>query len=472
MYRLPLLACLCLGCALTPAWAGDTWWQHDPATPGDWFKPANWTAGVPGPADYAYVDNAGTAHIGTGIAAADRLYLGYTSTGAGTIQLVGAELESSSSLCVGYDGLGIFAQAGGTNIADSLTLASNAHSTGLYYLMEGEVRAPWGERIGRGGAGCFTQTGGTNSTNHSIDLGFAVGSLGTYELSGGEVRCGSLYIGEYGTGVFAHTGGSNVVGYSVVLGQKEQSMGTYQLSADGQLSAVYETVGWSGRGQFTQTGGSNTVGQRLLIGDEPGSHGTYRLDGTGQLAVGNEIRVGSEGTGRFEWYGGVLDTPTLGLSGRGTLAMGYDFDVSDLFSAALLANPGVISGLQVGTVEVTNQATATHVRDSFGFGNLRIESTGRYELTRGTLEIAAGLHIEGELDCAGSKATINAGDNSLVDLCKGRVLNAGQATLAVGANSLTIYAAGAHPSDLFGSFETQGMTHRAGKTLVIPARKG
>ncbi|KPK83213.1 MAG: hypothetical protein AMJ81_08520, partial [Phycisphaerae bacterium SM23_33] len=79
---------------------------------------------------------------------------------------------------------------------------------------------------------------------------------------------------------------------------------------------------------------------------------------------------------------------------------------------------------------------------------------------------------EGELDCGGSAVTVNVGDNTLVDLSKGRVLNAGQATLAVGANSLTIYARGSDPSDLFGSFQTQGMTHRAGKTLIVPGSKG
>ena len=44
---------------------GDTYWQHDPGSPGDWFDPANWTAGVPSSVTYdeAYIENGGTAQV-------------------------------------------------------------------------------------------------------------------------------------------------------------------------------------------------------------------------------------------------------------------------------------------------------------------------------------------------------------------------------------------------------------------------
>ena len=46
--------------ACLPLHAADTYWQHDPATPGDWFDDANWTSSVPTAADNAYIDNGGS----------------------------------------------------------------------------------------------------------------------------------------------------------------------------------------------------------------------------------------------------------------------------------------------------------------------------------------------------------------------------------------------------------------------------
>lgn len=36
---------------------GETLWQHDPNEPGDWFDPANWTAGIPTGQDGGRIDN-------------------------------------------------------------------------------------------------------------------------------------------------------------------------------------------------------------------------------------------------------------------------------------------------------------------------------------------------------------------------------------------------------------------------------
>jgi len=50
-----------------PANAVNTYWQHDPATPGAWEDPLNWTVGFPWfYPTVAYIDNGGTAQITTG----------------------------------------------------------------------------------------------------------------------------------------------------------------------------------------------------------------------------------------------------------------------------------------------------------------------------------------------------------------------------------------------------------------------
>ena len=70
-----------------PAGALETFWQHDPATPGDWFEASNWTEGVPGLQDYAYINNGGEAQIAANSAEADRLYLGRENAHSGTVHL-------------------------------------------------------------------------------------------------------------------------------------------------------------------------------------------------------------------------------------------------------------------------------------------------------------------------------------------------------------------------------------------------
>ena len=63
-----VVLCALLICAATAGPSpGQTYWQHDPATPGDSEDPANWTMGVPvSSGDLAYVDNGGTAVITDG----------------------------------------------------------------------------------------------------------------------------------------------------------------------------------------------------------------------------------------------------------------------------------------------------------------------------------------------------------------------------------------------------------------------
>ena len=38
-----------------PAYGVDTYWQHDPNTPGDWHDPNNWTLSLPDTSYTAYI---------------------------------------------------------------------------------------------------------------------------------------------------------------------------------------------------------------------------------------------------------------------------------------------------------------------------------------------------------------------------------------------------------------------------------
>ena len=67
----------------SPATAA-TYWQYDPATPGDWFHLGNWDDGLPTSSVDAYIDNNGTAQIASAGAECGNLYLGHTAGQSGT----------------------------------------------------------------------------------------------------------------------------------------------------------------------------------------------------------------------------------------------------------------------------------------------------------------------------------------------------------------------------------------------------
>ena len=83
-----------------------TYWVHDPAEPGRWFNPDNWSAGIPAEWTAAIVDNGGRAVLsgddGTLGAAARVLMLGGGSSGA--VEQVGGTLKLAQSIWLGRYG--------------------------------------------------------------------------------------------------------------------------------------------------------------------------------------------------------------------------------------------------------------------------------------------------------------------------------------------------------------------------------
>jgi len=85
-----------------PLRADSTYWSHPPEAAGDWHVQANWSAGVPGADDIAYVSNGGTAHLASGQAAALHLVAGYLSPGA--VHQTGGSLAVAENVYLGYSG--------------------------------------------------------------------------------------------------------------------------------------------------------------------------------------------------------------------------------------------------------------------------------------------------------------------------------------------------------------------------------
>ena len=269
--------CLLLVVALVGAARADvTVWQRDPAAPGDWFDPVNWTEQVPGSDDDAVIDNDGEAQIGGGGAQALNLYVGLSTGQSGTVH-----------------------QTAGTNtLGDFLIVGGLSGSSGSYILTAGELSAKR-ESIGNEGTGSFYQDGGDHSVSSQLVLGAVAGSQATYTLLSCDLSVAYYeYIGSEGSATFSQSGGTHTVGFSLTLGAASASYGAYELQPGGELSTHMVYVGDGGTGEFTQTGGTHTVASKLCLGYFGGSEGSYTIS-AGSLSV-KDFYVGMNGIGSLE----------------------------------------------------------------------------------------------------------------------------------------------------------------------------
>jgi fibronectin-binding autotransporter adhesin len=287
-------------------------------------------------ARYEYIGNTGTGTFNqtAGTNTVSQLYLGYGAGANGNYNLSGTGMLTASEI-VGFSGTGVFYQSGGNNIHTGLYLGYNSGSSGTYILSEtGCLGSGYTEDIGVYGVGTITQTGGTNSlTNGTLRLGVEVGSLGTYNLSGtGSLICNNQYIGVYGTANFNHSAGVNTIASpnsALYIGACSGAKGTYNLSDTGRLDAHYVYVGVSGEGIFNQTGGINTIttssySPGLYLGRDAGSSGTYNLSGAGQLsAVYEYIGYHAAASALFQQNGGTNSATIEYIGYNDTVAARY-----------------------------------------------------------------------------------------------------------------------------------------------------
>ena len=260
------------------------------------------------------------------------LYVGNNAGSNGTYSLSGSGLLSAEEVTVGSSGTGNFTQSGGTNVSGQLQLGPNAGSSGTYSLSSsGLLTAQAGEYVGSSGTGNFTQSGGTNALSDGLELGVSPGGSGTYNLSGGQLSVtgtefGWEYVGGQGVGNFTQSGGTNTTSSNgLYLGYTARGRGTYRLSGSGLLSIPIEYVAYSGTGNFTQSGGTNTIPGALYLGYSAGSSGTYSLSGSGLLSAPNEyVGYSSSATALFQQTGGTNSVRCLsiGSSGRYQLSGG------------------------------------------------------------------------------------------------------------------------------------------------------
>ena len=107
-----LLTTLLIGLIASRAGATSTYWE---VASGDWSTDSSWSNGEPTGEAYAYINNAGTAHVTQLGEVCNVLYLGQDVGQSGSASLSEAGQLSAGAEYIGYYGTGTFTQISGTN---------------------------------------------------------------------------------------------------------------------------------------------------------------------------------------------------------------------------------------------------------------------------------------------------------------------------------------------------------------------
>ena len=353
------------------------------------------------------IGDAGSAHAGTGT---------YRLSGTGDLRLP----DNTAKIYVGVDssyiGTGRFEwfRSGGisrTGGADKPTMYFGTNGTlamGYNFDAEDLMSGIYVPLSGLNNATLEVTNGATCTKNDNVTTGVKYLRIGSAAGSGaGQLSLGTFstgqdeYIGDGGTGTMNQSGGANSVTTHLFIGRNVGGNGTYNLSAGSLTVGSHVHVGCGATGAVVHSGGSHSFGANTLyVGQAEGGrngNGRYQLSGTGTL-VGGAVSIGADGSaGRFEWFrnGGIDLSANMAMGATGTLAMGADFDLSNLFSGGIYTGTPP-TGLNTGTLEVTRSAVAYQNSGTYTLGTLRLGSSdgsGTFRMGGTRLNISTALRI-------------------------------------------------------------------------------
>jgi T5SS/PEP-CTERM-associated repeat protein len=231
-------------------------------------------------------------------------YVGFNSGSTGTYSLSGSgSLSSAGNEVVGLSGLGFFNQSGGINSLSgtfNVDCGYNAGATGTYTLSgTGVLKDSGSENIGFSGVGIFNQTGGTDtiSPGFNLNLGRVSGGSGTFNLTGGVATVGGNLFDGGSTGGAGGTGNLTVNGTSAALNVAGtitvfNTPGTGLNLLAGTLTApVLNLPG----GNFNQSGGTATFGQITGTGVVSITGGQTMLSGGGGPSQLSSLSISGSG---------------------------------------------------------------------------------------------------------------------------------------------------------------------------------
>ena len=396
-------ALLALFLSSAPAFAQTTVWTDGT---GNWFTPANWSAGVPNASTTALINNGGEAQISSSGAAAGEVEIGVGAQDSGTLSTSGSGNldDSGGALYVGRSGTGnLNITDGGVVSSIRFIIGENAGSTGTATVSgSGSM---WTNiavcTIGFEGNGTLNITNGGQLSNSNTTT---IGDIGTGSVTVDGVSStwndnNQINIGNGGSGTLTISNGGHVSSFGSTVGGGSGSSGVVNVSAAGSSwvnNSFLELSGTGGNGTLHIMNGGAVSNGSCFMGTFSGS-GTSTVDGTGSTwTIVGDLSVGGV-------FGGI-GMVTISQGGHVTSTNGFIADGSS----------------SIGTVQVDG-ATSTWTNSD----NVYVGGDANGAVGSGELHLANGGTVSAAVLTVWSTGTVTG--NGFIQTTNG-VLN--QGTLA------------------------------------------
>lgn len=424
-----------------------------------WFTGANWTpTGVPASGQETWIDNGGTARIGTGAAASGTLVVGANNTGTLVIENGGTLATNAFSIIGRFAGSqGTMTVTGpGSTWTINTTLIVGSSGTGTLNVLNGgsftQSGAAFALGTNSGAAGTInvSGSGSTFSSSQPLTIGSVTGGTGTFTVAAGGVATltgGIEFTGAGGTIQLNGTAGNRgVLRVSTILenvaatGAIEFNGGILRAnSTQANLLQNFESgdVSLLAGGGFIDSNGFTITISSIIDGvgglTKQGT-GTLTLTGVNIYNGGTTVEAGTLKAGAA---GGLVANGTYIVNG-GTLDLGgFSLTMTSLTGSAgnvLVDGAGRTLTLNIATDQSyagTVSTSSTSVLQKTGAGTITIGTItfagASVQADGGTLRVAGGTHSSQNVS-----AGTSAGHNGTLNVAGGTWTNAG--TLKVGAS--------------------------------------
>jgi T5SS/PEP-CTERM-associated repeat protein/autotransporter-associated beta strand protein len=392
-----------LGSTIAPTFAQQTVWIDGT---GNWFTPANWSAGVPTSASAARINNGGTAQIAASGGMAGAVTLGFGAQDSGNLSVSGSgTLQTNGIMYLGEAGTGTLSITnGGVVSSGRFIIGDNVGSSGIATVSgSGSM---WVNNVvcfvGYSGTATLNVTSGGTVSDSQASIGEAGGSNGTGTVDGAGstwTQSGSVTVGGDGTGTLNITNRGTVLSTDPtfgggVIGRNPGSSGMANVSGDGSNWTMHGPLsiadGFAGTTGTLQIMNGGAVADSYSVLGGSGGSGTATVSGAGSTWTNNgNLFVGSNnGSGMLTITQGGRVSSATGYIGFGSSSSNGTVDINGAGSTC--TNSG---NLYIGGNESGPQGT----------GVLRIESGGRVTATTttvwgtGTLAIGFDPNLNGTL---------------------------------------------------------------------------
>jgi outer membrane autotransporter protein len=403
-FRFSIISILAFWSAASPCLAVELEWNDGT---GNWFTSGNWTpAGPPTNADWAHIDNGGTAQIATAGAVSNIVELGSAAGDSGTVSVSGVgTLNVPNLFDIGFSGTGTLnITTGGKVTARTTRIGSDVGAIGL-----------------------LSVDGAGSSYSAPIDsINIALSGHGTMNVTnGGSVTSFSGFIAEDETavGIVTVNGAGSNWTMSDILVVAYTGSGTLNIQNGGDVTngegiiggapSVPQPVSATGIVNVTGPGSTWTNNGNLTVGLATGATGTLNISTGGTVSSASAIiadAAGSTGTVNLSIMGAtwtIAGNLTVGNSGNGTLHINNNGFVSN--STATIADQVG----SVGTVTVSEQWTNSSTLTVGNSGNATLDITGSVTNTNAT--IANQVGSTGTVTVSQSGAWTNSSDLTIAN---------------------------------------------------------